>query len=84
MPKKNSSHLETIMRESVQRALKKRIGSLIPPDSFVKSLRSDVVILYKAVSDAEREQSLPELLSEKEGLSSACELLRIIETEEGA
>jgi hypothetical protein len=70
------------MRKSVQTALKKRIGSFIPPDSFVKSLRSDVVTLYNAISEAEKEQNLPELVNEREGLSSASELLRIIADED--
>jgi len=69
------------MRKSVQVALKKRIGSFIPPESFIKSLRSDVVTLYNAVSEAERQESLPKLLSEKEALSNTCDLLRIIEAE---
>jgi hypothetical protein len=69
------------MRKSVETALKKRIGSFIQPESFVKSLRSDVVTLYNAVNEAETQDSLPQLLSEKEALSNACELLKVIEEE---
>jgi len=69
------------MRKSVEMALKKRIGSYVLPVSFVKSLRSDITVLYHAVNEAERQESLPQLLNEKEELSNACELLRIIEEE---
>ena len=69
------------MRKSVEMALKKRIGSYVLPESFVKSLRSDITVLYYAVNEAERQESLPQLLNEKEELSNACELLRIIEEE---
>ena len=66
------------MRKSVEMALKKRIGAYVLPESFVKSLKSDITVLYNAVNEAEKQESLPELINEKEELSNACELLRII------